>query len=508
MKKHRITIENNKRSWWGGIVSDGILMPYGRQPLARDLEMTETANQCMPFLIAEDGTYIWNELPFKYEFKDNMILLEGDAPFTVTPGNGSIKLGFLDAASKHFLTGYEIPDPMFFERPQYNTWIELMYDQRQERILDYAQNIISEGYPAGVLMIDDNWQEDYGVFDFHEGRFHQPKEMIDSLHKMGFKVILWVSPFVSPDCFSFRDLQERGMLIMEQDSEPVIRKWWNGYSAILDFTNPETCGWFHAKLKSLMDRYGVDGFKFDGGDPSFYRKSNKIFNPCSRQEQSRSYTMIGLSYPLNEFRTSWKAAGLPIVQRLCDKDHCWGNTGLASLIPNAIAQGMMGYNYICPDMIGGGQYKNFLEGELDLDQELVVRYAQCSALFPMMQFSVAPWRILDSVHAALCLEAAMLHLKYGAYILELAKESAKSGIPMLRSIGFEYGSEYTNIKDQFLLGDKIMVAPVLEKGMQIRKVIFPLGTWCDPEGQIIVGPCEMMISAPINVLPYYEKVCE
>ncbi|VAW23213.1 hypothetical protein MNBD_BACTEROID01-1875 [hydrothermal vent metagenome] len=49
-------------------------------------------------------------------------------------------------------------------------------------------------------MIDDNWQEDYGKWDFHPGRFPNPKGMMDSLHQMGFKVMVWICPFVSPDC--------------------------------------------------------------------------------------------------------------------------------------------------------------------------------------------------------------------------------------------------------------------------------------------------------------------
>ena len=52
-------------------------------------------------------------------------------------------------------------------------------------------------------------------------------------------------------------------------------------------------------------------------------------------------------------------------------------------------------SYTCPDMIGGGEYLNFLENSSNLDEELFVRYAQCAALMPMMQFSAAPWRVLS-----------------------------------------------------------------------------------------------------------------
>ena len=63
-------------------------------------------------------------------------------------------------------------------------------------------------------MIDDNWQEDYGKWNFHPGRFPNPKTMMDELHKMGFKVMLWVCPFVSPDCDVYRDLASKGAFLV------------------------------------------------------------------------------------------------------------------------------------------------------------------------------------------------------------------------------------------------------------------------------------------------------
>ena len=94
------------------------------------------------------------------------------------------------------------------------------------------------------------------------------------------------------------------------------------------------------------------------------------------------------------------------MQRLSDKDHSWSD--LQNLIPDIVAQGLMGYAYVCPDMIGGGQWMAFREGAV-VDQELVVRSAQVHALMPMMQFSVAPWRVLSQENNASCLEMAKLH---------------------------------------------------------------------------------------------------
>src|SRR5690606_21059704 len=127
----------------------------------------------------------------------------------------------------------EHPDLALFSTPQYNTWIELMYDQEEQKILQYAEQILAHDMPAGVFMIDDNWQEDYGVWRFHTERFQNPKAMVQKLHDLGFKVMLWTCPFVSPDSATYRELRARDLLVKNSDGSPAIREWWNGYSAIL-----------------------------------------------------------------------------------------------------------------------------------------------------------------------------------------------------------------------------------------------------------------------------------
>src|SRR5690606_28940538 len=112
-------------------------------------------------------------------------------------------------------------------------------------------------------------------------------------------------------------------------------------------------------------------------------------------DHTMAWASIGLEFPVNEYRAGWKMGGQPLVQRLGDKDYSWN--AVQMLIPDMIAAGLLGYAYTCPDMIGGGQFAAFLNLKNDqFDQKLIVRSAQVHALMPMMQFSVAPWRILDS----------------------------------------------------------------------------------------------------------------
>jgi alpha-glucosidase len=71
-------------------------------------------------------------------------------------------------------------------------------------------------------MIDDNWQEDYGKWEFSSRRFKDPKGMIDKLHGMGFKVMLWICPFISPDSEVFRHLAKEGMLLLDGERTEEI----------------------------------------------------------------------------------------------------------------------------------------------------------------------------------------------------------------------------------------------------------------------------------------------
>lgn len=491
-------------AWWAGVIEDGFKMPLvGGYQI--DVWGDNHQNQVQPMLLSDRGDVIWSEAPFKIQFQEGASLRvdpPGGQIFRSKDGN-SLRDAFLNASKKHFPSSGKIPDPLLFSSPQYNTWIELMYDQNQAGILKYAQGILDHGFPAGVIMIDDNWQEDYGKWDFKMGRFSDPKAMIASLHADGFKVMLWVCPFISPDCDVYRDLAGKHLLVTDNSGEPAIVRWWNGASALLDFTNPKAVDWFRSRLNYLQSTYGVDGFKFDGGDSSFYR-GVITSQPESPNAQTELYGKIGLDYPLNEYRAMWKMGGQPLGERLSDKEHTW--TDLQKLIPDMILEGLMGYPFSCPDMIGGGEFTSFLPGN-KIDQELIVRSAQCQALMPMMQFSVAPWRVLDKAHLNSVLKAVQVREEHRDYILELAKQAALTGEPVVRSMEYAFPHEgFERVNDQFMLGDQLLVAPVLEKGAINRQVILPGGAWKGFNGKLYQGPATFSVAVPYDELCFFERM--
>lgn len=501
--------------WWAGLSSRGYQTPYDATSKAtHDLWGDNKGNQAQPLLLSSKGRYIWSEQPIKYVFNQGTL--------TVTTREGKIDAGkeganlrdaFEYVSKTYFPSDGNIPDELLFTHPQYNTWIELMYDQNEEDILAYAQAIIDQGYPPGVLMIDDNWQEDYGTWEFSPRRFQDPKGMIDKLHAMGFKVMMWMCPFVSADSADFRQLAQEGLLILDPQktqnilwantkNKAAVIRWWNGASACLDLSNPKAQAWFKEELDYLVEEYGVDGFKFDAGDARFYTEGVVSWQQnITPNDHTQFFAEFGLNYPLNEYRASWKMAGLPLAQRLRDKGHRWED--LAKLIPDQMSQSVMGYAYTCPDMIGGGEYRSFLNGAV-IDEELIVRSAQIHALMPMMQFSVAPWRILSKENQQICLQMAHLHLQMGDYILQLAREASQTGEPIVKPMALAFPDDgYETINDQFVLGDNIIVAPVVEKGVRSREVILPKGNWTADDGQVYTGGKTIQIRVPLDRLPYF-----
>ncbi len=505
---HRLelTVEEGEK-WWGGAVVDGPWMPYGPTDFSYDQRGNDKTNQAQPLWISNQGRFLWCEEPLDFTMRDGRITASSDsAPIIAGKAGKTLRDAFRHVSKEFFPPTGTLPDPLLFTHPQYNTWIELVYNQNEKEIRKYAQDIVGHGFPPGVLMIDDTWQDDYGVWEFSGGRFDDPKGMIDTLHSLGFKVMLWVCPFVSPDSPPYRELEKGGGLLCEDEAgtTPAIVRWWNGASALLDLSHPEGMRWYTGQLDRLVATYGVDGFKLDAGDAEFYTGKIYSHGAVSANRQTELHARVGLKYPLNEYRACWKMAGQPLAQRLRDKNHTWED--LRTLVPCSVAQGLLGYAFTCPDMIGGGDYQSFLDRSR-LDQELIVRSTQCQALMPMMQFSVAPWRILSKPNLAICLKMARLHESMGEEILALAREAAETGEPIVRPMEYEFPHRgYAEIKDQYLLGGDILVAPVMEKGATRRSIQFPEGKWRGDDGSLVVGPTRLEVDAPLDRLPWYRRL--
>lgn len=507
----KIPVEQGEK-WYGAAVNEGEKMPFA-EGYTINLNGDTKTNQASPLILSTKGRSIWSNAPYAFEIKDHEIILSHYSDSLQIEKHGqTLKDAYLGASKRYFPPMGKLPDSLLFKSPQYNTWIELIYNQNQKDILKYAHDIIDNGFPAGVLMIDDNWAPYYGKFEFRKDRFPDAKAMIDELHSLGFKVMLWVCPFISADTEEGRELTKRRLVMMSREGKPEMRwseaqipaiiNWWNGYSLVMDFSNQQAVTWFKQQLDHMVKEYGLDGFKLDAGDPQFYPPTAIGFKDITSNEHCELWGLFGLDYPLNEYRAMWKRANEPLVERLRDKFHTWEDLG--KLIPHITTASLLGYNFSCPDMIGGGDFSSFVSGGT-LDQDLIVRSAQCQALMPMMQFSVAPWRVLDQEHLEAVKKAVKVRQSFVPTIMRLANASARTGHPIVSHMEYVFPHQgFENCRDQFMLGEEVMVCPMTQKGVK-RNVQFPKGKWVSSTGATFTGPSTKAMDVPLSELLWFTR---
>jgi len=499
----------------------------------------------------------FDQRPFfdKKKHGDGLITLVGDQlSFDLI-----IKENILDCC-RALIEDYGKPDrtpPLeLMAAPIWTTWARYKDQIDQETILGFADEIIAHQYPYHVLEIDDRWQTEYGDLEFDPLRFPDPMGMITKLKNLGFKITLWVMPFFHPFSRSGQEAADRGYVVKTAEGEPYRVRWWQGTGYLLDVTNPDALAWQRDRLDKFKQTYNLDGYKFDAGEAKFVPRDGVFFESLdTRNDYTLRYiNWIAENYRFCEVRSGWKNQSCPVFFRLWDIWSTWGHdNGLRSIIPSTLSLSLAGYPFVFPDMIGGNAYFHFpsnrvitwfvqrilvpmLERKLKKNSphpdeealglsdvpsfleksvffgyptpELIIRWAQANLFMQVMQFSLAPWEFGEEC-GRICRQYANLHIEFAPLFEKLAREAVETGEPIIRPVFWLAPNDERALicQDEFLVGDEVLVAPVLFPGQRSREIYFPPGSWRDHwSGKVIQGPCILDdYPAPLDTLPFFTR---
>lgn len=402
--------------------------------------------------------------------------------------------------------------------PIWTTWAQYGVDVDQQKVLEYASNVVSRDLPRSVLEIDDRWSPKYGDLEFDLDKFPRPLEMVERLHELGFKVTLWVTPFAAMDSKAIADEQTRVHFMSDENGQTSSFEWWQPTNvAGLNVADDAACEWFVSRLQRLCDEFKIDGFKFDAGESCFVPPDSAYARDCrAPAEYTRQWiNKVASHFDVSEVRSSAQRCQekAPMV-RMLDLYSTWTlDNGLASVLSTTLTSGLLGFPFVLPDMIGGNAYAN-----VSPDAELMIRWAQLNAGLPSMQFSIAPWSFDKR-----CDELCRLALRWRSDVFwprinRAIGDACESYTPIVRPMWWvDQSPAMAEIYDQYLVGDDLVVAPIIEQGGVERTVTLPAGLWRrvqlrDVEAQhdksVIRGGVETRVSAELDDMPVFERVLE
>ncbi|XP_061719795.1 myogenesis-regulating glycosidase-like [Cydia pomonella] len=398
-----------------------------------------------------------------------------------------------------------IPDYRMIQYPVWSTWARYSREIDQDSLWAFANEIKDSGFPNAQFEIDDLWEICYGSLTVDERKLPDFKKLIQDIKGLGFRVAIWVHPFINKDCDPwYSEALEKGFLVLNEEGSPDST-WWNNNGSLpgyIDFTNPEAAAWYSSRLHDLIDTYDIDTLKFDAGESSWspqipVQNGDIDLHPGHIvQTYVREVAKFG---PAIEVRSGMRTQDLPIFIRMVDKDTLWDfNNGLATLVTTLLSMNLNGYTLVLPDMIGGNGYNE------KPSKELFIRWLQANVFMPTLQYSFVPWDHDDET-VEICRKYTQLHADYADDIVAAMEASVRDGTPVNAPIWWLDPTDEIALAtwDEFLLGEKILVAPVLEQGAVSRSVYLPRGTWRDAEGAVYEGPTTLDYPAPIDVLPYF-----
>lgn len=430
---------------------------------------------------------------------------------------------FLGQAPKEILGAYTsltgrspVPPPWAF-----GVWIDAR--QGKDAVLAVAHRLRQVGIPASAIWLHDFMDSAANLgWPLWTAGFWgtRPRDLIDELHKLGFKVLAymtcWVRPILAPYLLAnptFEEAARNRFFVLTPEGQPAgpgLTSPWPIVGPPVDFTNPAAVEWWEK-----MIRRGLIDHDFDGWMEDFGESIKDDYRFAVGKDGRQMANLYPLLYHMLTYRiarrykpdfVNWARSGYAASQS--NTSVIWGgdqlpdwssDDGLPSLVRAGTTAGLSGFAIWGPDIQSRSASK-----------ELWIRWTQFGALTPIMRdhvweqskFSVDLW--FDSETTDTFRRYAKLHVSLFPYFYTYAHEATKTGLPIIRHSLLEWPDDPKawDAEDQYLLGEKILVAPVIVEGARTRSLYLPKGSWVDYwTGEILEGGRQVEVPAPLERIP-------
>ena len=415
-----------------------------------------------------------------------------------------------------------------------------------------SDGFAAEGLPLGAVHLDIDHMDGYRVFTVDGGRFGDLAGLARELEARGTRLVAIVDPGVKvdPGYEVYRQGIEQGRFVAEPDGTPVVGTVWPGEAVFPDFTDDATRRWWGGWYRSLLDA-GVAGVWHDMNEPTSITLWGDRTLPRSarhaaegrgadHRECHNAYGALmdhagaAALAAIRPDRRPWvlSRAGWAGVQRWAwnwtgDSESTWES--LAQQVPTVIGLGLSGVAYSGPD-IGG-----FTGAPSD---ELYLRWLELGVLLPLCRTHCAtssparePWRFREPYRSAVGRLVRFRH-RLVPYLYTLAADAAATGHPLVRPAWWPGPAHEPWSDDSFLLGDGLLVAPVVTEGARRRRVALPAGRWIEwrplpsvderavveppgaaapaptaagAAGPVVAGPRSVDVAAPLGAAPLFVR---
>jgi alpha-glucosidase len=400
----------------------------------------------------------------------------------------------------------------------------------QEQVREVVAGFRTHDLPLSSVQLDIDYLDDYRVFTVDRRRFPDMAGLAAELAADGVRLGAIIDPGVQRNgrYRLYREARaQRRFCTFAGGRKPSWGVVWPGWAGYPDFTDPDTRRWWGDQYRALTG-LGLDGFWHDmcepigisligGSSPPLAthhamegRGGNHVeghnvygllmaragYEGLRRIRPDRRPFLLSRSGWAGLQRWSWTWTG--------DTETSWRT--LAQTVPTVLGLGLSGVPYSGPD-VGG------YDGSPD--PELYLRWLQLAALLPFFRTHSSlhsaprePWRaapdLLDAVRDTLRLRYRLL-----PYLYTLAWEASRTGAPLVRPLWWPDATEpeLGRVDDAFLLGESLLVAPVLESGLTHRRVLLPAGRWHSfwDDDEVFEGGVEVVAATPLERIPLYVR---